>query len=75
MAAKRAEELKTFTWKLSPEERDLLQRLVQARAAEVQEATGQQIDVSIASYLRWLVEQDARKRGLLKPAPAPARRK
>jgi hypothetical protein len=75
MAAKRHEELKTFTWKLSAEERDLLRRLVQARAAELHEATGQQLEVSIASYLRWLVEQDAKKRGLLKPPAAPARRK
>ena len=58
-----------FTIKFTEAERDLVGRLVQAREAELHESTGQQISVSIASYLRWLIEKDARERGLFKPEP------
>lgn len=63
-----ASESTTFTLKFTPEERELVQRLVEARAKELREAAGQAIDVTIASYLRWLIERDAQARGLRKPA-------
>jgi hypothetical protein len=58
-------EATTFTVKFSAEERDLVRRLVQARAKDLQEVTGTDVGVSIASYLRWLIERDAQTRGLV----------
>ncbi len=76
MAAKKAAsaETTTFTLKFSGEERELLDRLIAARAQELREATGQQLAVSIASYLRWLIEKDAKGRGLLKAQPRGGRK-
>jgi hypothetical protein len=70
MATKRAEETTTFTMKFSAEERRVLELLVEARAAELHETTGQQVDVSVASCLRWLIDKEARQRGLIKPPAA-----
>jgi hypothetical protein len=58
----------TFTLKFTQEERELVQRLVEARAEELRKAAGQAIEVTIASYLRWLIERDAQARGLRKPS-------
>jgi hypothetical protein len=58
----------TFTLKFSEDERELVGRLVEARAKELREAAGQDIEVTIASYLRGLIERDAHARGLRKPA-------
>ena len=58
----------TFTLKFSSEERKLVGRLVEARAKELREVAGSEIDVTIASYLRWLIERDAHARGLVGPA-------
>jgi hypothetical protein len=54
-----------MTVQFTIEDRALLDRLVQARAEEVRKAVGQDVDVSIVSYLRWLLQKDARERGLL----------
>jgi hypothetical protein len=58
----------TFTLKFSPEERELVGRLVEARAKDLREIAGSDVDVTIASYLRWLIERDAQARGLAGPA-------
>jgi hypothetical protein len=55
---------KTLTLKLSQPERDQLEQLLQARAAELHKLTGQHIPVSISGYLRWLMDRDAEARGL-----------
>lgn len=60
----------TLTLRLSHADRDLLDRLVTLRAAEL-EADG--IDVTAASYVRGLIRRDAKARGLepsLAPEPA-----
>ena len=64
-AKRTTSEEKTFTLKFSAEERELVGRLVEARAKELRELTGSDVDVTIASYLRWLIERDAHARGLL----------
>jgi hypothetical protein len=66
-AAAAPETTTTFTLKFTTDERELVQHLVEARAKELREAAGQAIDVTIASYLRWLIERDAQARGLRKP--------
>ena len=58
----------TFTLKFTPDERELVGRLIEARAKELSEQAGQEIEVSIATYLRGLIERDAQARGLRKPA-------
>ena len=54
-----------ITLKLSAIDRALLGKLVEARAAELRELTGQTVPVTIASLLRGLWERDAKARGLL----------
>lgn len=58
----------TFTLKLSLEERELAGRCVDARAKELREVTGSAVEVTLASYVRWLIEQDAKRRGLVDSA-------
>jgi hypothetical protein len=68
-AKKRVEaETTTFTLKFSAEERELVGRLIASREKELRDATGQDLDVTIASYLRWLIDKDAQARGLKNPA-------
>jgi hypothetical protein len=66
MAAKKvaSADTTTFTLKFTGDERTLLDKLVAARADDLREATGQSLQVSVASYLRWLIDQDAKTRGL-----------
>jgi hypothetical protein len=54
----------TITLKLSGPERERLGQLMEARAAELQKMTGQHIPVTIAAYLRWLMDRDAAERRL-----------
>ena len=54
-----------ITLKLSANDRDLLGKLVDARAAELEALVGQRVPVTIASLLRGLWERDAKDRGLL----------
>jgi hypothetical protein len=54
----------TITLKLSVRERERLRQLMEARAAELFKMTGQHIPVTIAAYLRWLMDRDAEARGL-----------
>src|SRR5690242_2357307 len=54
----------TFTLKFTTAERELVGRLLDARAKELREVTGQDMEVTIAGYLRWLIERDAQARGL-----------
>jgi hypothetical protein len=54
----------TMTLKVSSAFRDLLAALVKARAAELEELTGQRIALSASATLRWLVEKEAQERGL-----------
>ena len=59
--------------RLSPAERSTLERLVRARADELARLAGQPIEVTAASYIRWLLLRDAEARGLAPPrAQAPA---
>ena len=53
-----------FTLRFSAEERELVGRLVEARAKELREMTGSEVEVTVAGYLRWLVDRDAQARGL-----------
>ncbi len=54
------------TLKLSPAERQLLDRLTEARADELRaETNGARIEVTASSYLRWLILRDAQARGLV----------
>ena len=68
MAAKKtaSADTTTFTLKFSLEERALIDKLVAARTAELREATGQELQVSVAAYLRWLIDKDAKDCGLTK---------
>jgi hypothetical protein len=50
--------------RLSPDDRALVDRLVQARAEELARLAGQPIDVTAASYVRWLILRDAEARGM-----------
>jgi hypothetical protein len=62
-----ATESTTFTLKFTTDERELVGDLIEVRAKELRETTGQDIEVSIASYIRWLIERDAQARGLRRP--------
>lgn len=58
---------KILTLKLTKQDHDRLAKLVEARAIEIEEATGQRIDLTASGYLRWLMDQDALARGLVVP--------
>jgi hypothetical protein len=64
-----------LTIKLSAHDRTLLGRLAESRAEELRKLTGQSIDVSMSSLLRWVVEKEAAARGIASDAapeePAP----
>jgi hypothetical protein len=77
MPQKRNESASTgrLTIQFTNEDRDLLDRLVAARGEEMRLAVGQAVPVSIVSYLRWLLEKDAKERGLLASTPRSAGRK
>lgn len=60
----------TLTFKVTTAEHDLIAALAQHRAEELLRLTGQRFDVPVSSYLRWLIDTDAAKRGLgVTPAP------
>jgi hypothetical protein len=63
-----------ITLKLSANDRALLGKLVEARAAELRDLAGQTVPVTIASLLRGLWERDAKERGLLPGGPKLRRR-
>lgn len=54
------------TLKVTKPERERLRKLVAAREAEIEELTGEHFDVSISQYIRWLLERDAKARGIEK---------
>jgi hypothetical protein len=64
-----------LTIKLSAHDRALLGRLAESRAEELRKLTGQTIDVSLSGLLRWVVEAEAARRGIVSDAdpeePAP----
>lgn len=73
----------TLTFKVTSAEHLRLSRLAKHRAEELYQATSQRFDVTLASYLRWLIDLDAQKRGVMleepkeeangfEPAPEPA---
>lgn len=53
-----------LTMKLSPRDRAQLHKLLEARTAELLELTGERITVTFASYLRWLMDRDAKARSI-----------
>jgi hypothetical protein len=53
-----------LSFKLTEVERALIGRLVKARAEEVRKLTGQRLNITAGSYLRWLVLRDAEARGM-----------
>jgi hypothetical protein len=57
--------------RLSPDERAMFDRLVQARAEELARLAGQPIDVTAASYIRWLILRDGEARGMVVGAGKP----
>jgi hypothetical protein len=50
--------------RLSPVDRALFDRLLKARAEELSRLAGQPLEVTAASYLRWLLLRDAEARGM-----------
>jgi hypothetical protein len=63
--AKRVEgETCNYALRFSPSERDLVHRLAEIRAKELREVAGIDVEVSVSTYLRWLIERDAEARGL-----------
>jgi hypothetical protein len=59
----------TLTLRLTQEERDIIDQLVELRAKEI----GDDAEVSAGSYIRSLIRREARDKGILsedKPAPA-----
>lgn len=54
----------TLTFKVTSAEHLRLSRLAKHRAEELYQATSQRFDVTLASYLRWLVDLDAQKRDI-----------
>jgi hypothetical protein len=54
----------TVSLRLSEREKLLLERLVQARRAELLEQTGEQVLLSTASIIRSMILREARARGL-----------
>jgi hypothetical protein len=61
-----------MTLKLSGPERARLDKLVDARSAEIQKLTGQRIELSLAAYIRWLFDRDAEARGIPLEEEAPS---
>jgi hypothetical protein len=59
-----AAKARVVSLKLTAGERARLDRLVQARAEELFRVTGDRITVTASSYLRWLMDKDAREREL-----------
>ncbi len=74
-ARRTAGEETSFTLRFSAEERELVGRLVEARAKELRDLTGAEVEVTVAGYLRWLFERDAQARGLSGPATAAKKKK
>lgn len=53
----------TLTFKVTSAEHHRLLKLAKTREEEVYQSLGQHFDVTMASYLRWLVDRDAEARG------------
>lgn len=62
----------TLTLRLTQQDRELLRALVALQAADMAD-TG--VEVTAASYVRGLIRQEARTKGLLGPATASAARR
>jgi hypothetical protein len=54
-----------MSFKLTEAERVLIDRLVVARTEEIKKLTGQRLNLTAGSYLRWLVLRDAEARGMM----------
>ena len=54
----------TLTFKVTSAEHLRLSRLTKHRQEELFQATGQHFDMPVAGYLRWLVDCDAKTRGI-----------
>lgn len=64
---------KLVSFKVSPNEHALLVRLVEARADEIEAQVGQRMTLTVGAYLRWLMAEDAKRRGVsLDADPWPA---
>jgi hypothetical protein len=57
-----------ITLKVTKPERERLKKLIAAREAEIEKLTGEHFDVSISGYVRWLIDRDAKARGLKREA-------
>lgn len=76
IADREAVRSRLVTLKLSPTERDLLDRLIEARAIDLRaETSGARIEVTASSYLRWLLMRDAEVRQLVQPSEHEPRKK
>ena len=53
-----------LTLKLTKAERERLAAIVDARAAELRTLTGQEIQITASSMIRWLIEKEAVARKL-----------
>jgi hypothetical protein len=50
--------------KLTQTERDMLDRLVNKRAADVEKLTGQRLEMNASAYIRWLIAREAKAEGV-----------
>jgi len=55
--------------KLNVRDRAILGRLAEMRSEELRQSTGQTIDVTLSSLLRWLAEKEAAARGIATDSP------
>ena len=53
-----------ITLKLSKSEKETLLACVIDRSREIEESSGERIDVTASSYLRWLLDRDSKGRKL-----------
>lgn len=63
----------TLTLKMTDGERALLERLVDARRAELREQTGEDVPLTASSLLRSLIMREVKARGLEAADVAPAK--
>ena len=63
-----------LTVKFTNEDRDLLDRLMAARAGDMSQTGGPALSLTVVSYLRWLLQRDARELGLPVGSDHPATR-
>ncbi len=62
--------LTTLTLKMTVEQRDRLRRIVESRARELLELSGQELNITASDVVRWLIDREAEARGIIEPKVA-----